>query len=629
MKSRLSSMVALLLIAVTGSLVAQDLDIAGRVYVQSTNEPLAGANIRIKGTYVGTTSDAGGGFRLQVREAGDATVIVSYLGYKTVESYVTRTSGALSIGMEEDVLKTSEVVVTGLASSVKRENLANAVATVSAKELVGAPAQTLDQALAGKFAGISISQNTGAPGGGIYIDLRGVSTIEGSTQPLFVIDGVIISNSEIQSGIDLVTKAAGAGSRRPQGQPASRIADINPYDIENIEVLKGASAAAIYGAKATNGVVIITTKRGGTGEARVEINQLVGMNNLLRKIGTRKFTRQTAIDTYGAAYGPIFDQNGGRFIDYEEEMYGETGMIYETTVSTRGGTESTHYFVSGVSRTEDGIIQNTGYSRYGGRLNLNHRITDRANVSLFTNFLRTESNRAITGNDNTNTTLGFSLAFTPSFLNILPKNGVYPDHTLNPSNPFHTRDVLKNTEQVNRSIAAVQLTWNLLRTNEQLLDFSAQAGVDYFTLENKVLSPPELQFERNSSLPGASVVQQTSNTNSNLYLNLVHNYTSGPSATFRTSAGLQFEALDRNSVLNEARGLIVTQTNVDQAASVNALQEVTIQRDWGFFVQEEVNLSDQYFLTAGVRGDRSSTVGDTKSMLFFPKGSASVRLSKF
>lgn len=116
-----------------------------------------------------------------------------------------------------------------------------------------------------------MSQNTGAPGGGINVNLRGTSTITGSTQPLYVVDGVIIDNSAIQSGLDFVTEAASAGSDRPQGQPTNRIADINPNDIESIEVLKGASAAAIYGAKATNGVVIITTKRGRPGETRIDI----------------------------------------------------------------------------------------------------------------------------------------------------------------------------------------------------------------------------------------------------------------------------------------------------------------------------------------------------------------------
>jgi TonB-dependent SusC/RagA subfamily outer membrane receptor len=155
--------------------------------------------------------------------------------------------------------------------------------------------------LSGKFAGVNVSQNTGAPGGGINVDLRGTSTIEGTTQPLYVVDGVIINNAANQSGIDLVTAATGAGSPNPQGQPTNRVADVNPNEIENIEVLKGSSAAAIYGSKASNGVVIITTKQGTPGKTKIDVNQQLGFNNLLKTIGSRTFTEQTASQAYGQA----------------------------------------------------------------------------------------------------------------------------------------------------------------------------------------------------------------------------------------------------------------------------------------------------------------------------------------
>lgn len=614
---------------VSGRSQAQSLVISGQVVIKGTNEGLAGTNIIVKSTNLGTISDPNGNFRLLLADRQEATLVFSFIGYKTVEMRVTSSVENLKILMEQDILKTSEVVVTGLASSVKRENLANAVATISAQELVAAPAQTLDQALSGKFAGISVSQNTGAPGGGISVQLRGVTTIEGRTQPLYVLDGVIINNDATQSGIDLVTKAAGAGSARAQGQPANRIADINPNDVENIEVLKGASAAAIYGSKASNGVIIMTTKQGGAAGSRIDVTQQVGFNNILRKIGTRKFSAQTAKDAYGDLGLQLYNQSGGQFIDYEDAVYGERGFINETTMSGRGGTETTRYFVSGLARSEDGIIRNTGYKKYGGRINLNHRISERARVNLFANVLRSESDRAITGNDNTNTTLGFSLAFTPSFLDIRPKNGIYPDHPFNPSNPIQTRDMLVNNERVNRTIGALQLNWNLFRTENQLLDFVAQSGVDFYSQENKIVSPPELQYERGNSQPGASLLGETVNTNANLYLNLVHSYITASNISFRTSAGLQFETKDLNNSLNEARGLTVTQTNIMQAASINAFQTIVKQRDQGFYVQEEVDLNEQVFLTGSVRGDASSTNGDTKKFFFFPKASASVRLSKF
>lgn len=616
-------------VCLTGLSWAQQLSVSGIVVSREFGEPLPGANILIKGTNFGTSSDESGRFRLSIQNMSQATLIVSFIGYKTQEIPVDASTGELTIEMEEDVLKLSEVVVTGLATSVAKRNLANAVATVSADELVPAPAQTLERALAGKIAGITISQNTGAPGGGINVNLRGVSTIEGRTQPLYVVDGVIVDNSANQSGIDLVTKATGAGSAFPQGQPTNRIADLNPNDIESIEVLKGASASAIYGSKATNGVVIITTKQGQTGRTKIDVSQQLGFNSILHKIGTRKFTLETARERFGDVGAQIFQQSGGRFIDYEDVLYGEEGLIAETTIGARGGSDRTQFYISGVLRDEDGIIKRTGYKKYGGRFNINHSISDRLKVTVNSSFTRTESDRGITGNDNTNTTFGFSLGFTPSFYDIRPVNGVYPDHQFNPSNPIHTRDLLTNNELVHRTIASGTLTWNIIKSQRQTLDFILQGGADFYSQENKVISPPELQFERNSDLPGSSLLAETESINSNLYYNLVHSITTQSNISFRTSVGVQFENQNRNYVLTQSRGLIVTQTNVDQAAAVNVFQDREIQRDRGFFAQEEIDLNERIFVTAGLRGDASSANGDTDKYFLFPKFSGSIRLSAY
>jgi TonB-dependent SusC/RagA subfamily outer membrane receptor len=248
-------------------------------------------------------------------------------------------------------------------------------------------------------------QNTGAPGGGIDVNLRGISTLTGTTQPLYVIDGVIIDNSAIQSGIDAVTQAAGVGSDNPQGQPTNRIADINPNDIENIEVLKGPSAAAIYGSKANNGVVIITTKQGALGKTKVEVSQKLGFTSILKKIGFRQYDAEKA-EALQAGGGALFAKNGN--IDYEELVYGQGGFLNETNLSIRGGTARTKFYVGGTFQSEDGIVQNTGYERIGAKVNVTHIFSDRVNLSVFTNFTRTESDRSITGNENqSSTTLGF------------------------------------------------------------------------------------------------------------------------------------------------------------------------------------------------------------------------------
>ena len=223
-----------LLLIVISTIIVHSLsfsvELTGKVTDATTGEALPGAQVFVKGTFVGTTTDVAGAYSLEVEE--NATVVVAYIGYRTQEETVSGVE--IDFSMESDVLGQDEVVVTGLVSSVKRRNAANAVASVSGDDLVNAPTQTIDQALSGQFAGVNIRRNTGAPGGGVNVNLRGQSTLTGSTQPLYVIDGVILNNDANQSGIDVVTAATGAGSSRPPGQPTNRIGDINPTDIESI-----------------------------------------------------------------------------------------------------------------------------------------------------------------------------------------------------------------------------------------------------------------------------------------------------------------------------------------------------------------------------------------------------------
>ena len=402
----LKKVILSLILLFTFNLNAQSL--SGKVTDSETGDPLPGAQVFVKGTFVGTTTDLSGVYSLEV--GNEATVVVAYIGYRTQE--LSTGGGEANFAMEPDVLGQDEVVVTGLVSTVKRRNAANAVASVSGDDLVNAPTQTLDQALSGQFAGVNIRRNTGAPGGGTNVNLRGQSTLTGSTQPLYVIDGVNVNNEANQSGIDVVTAATGAGSSRPQGQPTNRIGDINPNDVASIEVLKGASAAAIYGAKASNGVVIINTKRGKGGDTKFSFSTKVGSSSLLRKMGHRVFDDyKEARQQYGADVASLglTDPNdtttwADNDFDYEEILYGETGQLTEHTLSAVGGNENTQFYLGGQFMDEGGIIKNTGYKKMSGRLNVDHRLSEKAKLSVSTNLVRSEADRGVTGNDNTNMT---------------------------------------------------------------------------------------------------------------------------------------------------------------------------------------------------------------------------------
>lgn len=259
MKKILSGITMFMLIfLLPGLLSAQNKTISGKVTDTKSN-PVPGVSIVAK-TGGSTITDAEGRFTLS---ASDNTVFtISSIGFKT-QLVTLNGNNNIEIKLEEDVARLDEVVVTGLATTVKRRNLANAVATISSRELSGvAPAQTFDAALNGKIPGAYINANTGAPGGGMSVKLRGVTSVYGNTQPLYVIDGVFADNSSTSAGLNVITTAAAGGApTSAQDNATSRIADIRSGDIENIEILKGASAAAIYGSKAAAGVIIITTKK--------------------------------------------------------------------------------------------------------------------------------------------------------------------------------------------------------------------------------------------------------------------------------------------------------------------------------------------------------------------------------
>lgn len=629
MRRLYSALWLLCLLGATTVGLAQSLDISGKVVIQGTEDPLPGVTIIVKGTTINTVTNGDGGFSLGLKGMSEATLQFSFVGFKTVTEQVSASNANLNVAMEAAPLEVSEeVVVTGFATSVKRKNLANSVATVSAAEISRIPTQTLDGALSAKFTGVTVSQNTGAPGGGISVNLRGTSTINGATQPLYVVDGVLVSNMEIQSGVNAVTSAAGAGSRTPQDQPSNRIADLIPSDIASIEVLKGPSAAAIYGSKASNGVVIITTKRGSSGETQYDFSQGFGFREIVKKLGFRTFTAETAFASFGQTGLDLFNQAAGRVIDYEAELYGETGAIFQTNFSARGGNEKTSFFVSGSSLNDDGIIDGTGYDKYGIRVNVDHNVNHKLSIGVRTNIIRSVSNRGLTGNDNTGATFGVALTATPSFLDLRPTDGVYPQNPF-ASNFLQTRDLMRNEETVNRTIASVTVDYNIFQNAKQSLDFNLAGGVDYFSMENDARFPRELEFEADSTQPGTSILGETESIFNNLYLNLTHTFISGSGHTFRTTGGVQFEEQDVDNVLITANNLIEGQFNVDQGVAPNVTQTRTIQRDRGFFVQEEINLGEAVFLSLGIRGDSSSAIGDEDKFYSYPKASVSVRLSEY
>jgi TonB-linked SusC/RagA family outer membrane protein len=619
----------LLLLAFPGVLPAQNKTVTGQV-VDPKMAPLAGASITVGKTNTGTVTDAEGRFNLSVPAKGSLTV--SLAGYRTQSIPVETAAADLKVQLVEDFARLDEVVVTGLATTVKRSNLANAVGTISSKELGGiAPAQTFDAALNGKVTGAYINANSGAPGGGLSVKLRGVTSIFGNTQPLYVVDGVYMDNTATSAGLNAVTGAAAGGNTSTQDNPSSRIADLRPEDIENVEILKGASAAAIYGARAAAGVIIISTKRGKQGKTRISVSQDLGFVKVRKLLGVRQFTAETAGTLSGdpvALKQQFLDaQSAGKLYDYEKEVYGNTGFLRNTVLSMTGGNDKTSFYFSTAQKQEDGIVNGTGYRNTSLRLNLDHKITDNIKIGISSNYVNSSADRGLTGNDNNGVTYSISLSSTPQFAELHPDQfGNYPNNPFGASNVLQTIALMRNNEDVNRFSSGFNLDATLLKSNKSTTKFIGRGGVDFYNLSTSALFPKELQSQAVNQ--GTSIQGLTKNLNTNYILSLVNSFNPSEKLGLTTSAGITGEKGDYNNILDIATQVASGQSNVDQGGALTAQHFRNKFQNDGIFIQEEASIIDAFNITAGIRFDRSTNNGDANKFYAYPKAGLSINLTK-
>jgi TonB-linked SusC/RagA family outer membrane protein len=614
-------------------LFAQNKTITGKV-TDAAGNALPNVTIAVLNSTRGTVTDASGQFTISV--PSDATISINSVGYKSQTIKASSVSGDVQIHLAEDVAKLDEIVVTGLTTTVKRSNLANDVGTISSKELNGvAPAQTFDAALEGKISGAYINANSGAPGGGISVKLRGVTSVFGNTQPLYVVDGVYMDNSSTSGGMNVVTSAGAGGNSSTQDNPSSRIADLRPEDIANIEILKGASAAAIYGSRAAAGVIIITTKKGRAGKTNVSISQDIGFVKARKLLGVRQFTAETAASlgsdpASSAELEQQFQQaqSSGKIYDYEKEVYGNTGFTRNTDLTITGGNDKTTFFFSAGQKKEDGIVDRTGYRNTSIRLNVDNKITDNIKLGISTNYVNSSADRGLTGNDNNGVTYSISLSSTPDFIELHPDAlGIYPNNPFANSNVLQTIALMQNNETVNRFTTGFNLEAILQRSDKSVTRFIGRGGVDFYNLKTTALFPGELQFQ--SVNHGTSIQGSTRNLNTNYVLSLVNAFTPNEDLSFTTSAGFSQETGDYDNTLDVATQLAPGQTNVDQGGALTATQVRRKFENNGIFAQEEALIKDGIYLTAGVRFDNSTNNGGEVGKFYaYPKGSVAINLTK-
>ena len=625
-------LLALLLFIGVTQAKAQVFTASGTVKDNSNGNPLAGVSITVKGTKQTTTSNSTGNFTINVNSKS-AVLVLKYVGYKTTEVAVNADKSNLNVMMEEEVNSLKEIVITGLASSIKRSNLANAITTVSAKDLMGTTQiQTADGALYGKVAGANIRMNSGAPGGGINIQLRGLSSLTQASAPLIVLDGVYINNNTQRTGRASVTGAGAAN----QDDGANRLADINPADIENIEVLKGPSAAAIYGTRANAGVLVITTKKGAAGKTVISFGQDIGIGSPLKMMGVDNWSEAKINSFFPAARRAVelgrlqTATSTNNFVNYEDYFYGNTATLLNSRLSIRGGDEKTKFFVSGSLTDEGGIVRRTGFERQSIRANIEHKLSKGIVLSVNSNYIRTNTDRGFTGNqNNSGASIGYNIAYVPNYFDLRPVNGVYPANPYFAENPVHVTDKGVNNALVNRFIQSFNLDVNLFKNENSQLKFRVNGGLDYIQNSTKVYLPDDLQFQRGQANPGDVLVGKQESMNTNFQAAFVYDWKI-KRVNFNTQVGLVRLDFRNDGLFNRGRGLAPGQINIKQAT----VQEVesqfeSTQSDVGIFVQKQMNFEDKIIGTLGMRMDKSNTNGDANKFYGFPKASLAINLANF
>jgi len=571
--------------------------VSGRVTDASVGRGLPDVAVLVTGTRIGTLTGPNGEYTISGVAVGARTLTIRRIGYQPTTETVTVVPGATAtadVALHVSAVNLSEVVVTGTGTATEKRKVGTNIATIDSSLISRAQATTVDQAMQGKIPGAQITQNSGSPGGGgISVRLRGVNSFISGSDPLYIVDGVIVDN---ESG-----QLADLGGR---SNPQNRLADLNPDDIEHIEIIRGAAAAALYGSRANNGVVQIFTKRGTSGKPRFTSTT---------RWGTSQLRAQQPFNFYP------FDVNGlpiTRF-NYQDDIF-HRAPSWEQDVTVEGGSDQTRYFISGNFANEDGIMRSTSSRRTGARVNLQQQLTPTLVANVTSNYINTNNEVQAFGEQNDYGIMG-SLFFAPTNVDFRPVNGVYPLPPALGTNPLLAIDRIRNPQSIERFIGSTKLTWTPI-TN---LLFDYTIGLDnvgftqnQFVPRNAVLGTAPLATGRSQS-----VVENNRIVNQDA----LSSFTWRPMGPFemRTTAGLNYTSQRVRITSATANGLAPVGDLVSAGSIFSAAQSDVQLRTLGFYGQHELAFRDKLFLNAAVRWDASSTFAPSERWQAFPKFSAS------
>ncbi|MEP7373647.1 MAG: TonB-dependent receptor [Chitinophagaceae bacterium] len=633
---------------------SQTKTISGKATDSKDGTPLAGVSVLVKGASSGTVTNVDGSFTLTVPEKA-TTLIFSYLGYTSKE--VAISSSLSNVALEAGQSKSlDEVVVVGYGTKIKRD-ITGSVAKVGAKELGNTPVTSFESAIQGRAAGVFVEQQNGKVGQGIKVRIRGASSVTAGNEPLYVVDGIPVITADLSTN----------------GATTSPLADINTNDIESVEILKDASSAAIYGSRASNGVVLITTKRGKAGKSKIEFGYFTGLQKptIRREFmsaeefvkftyeaaeGGGKYdfanglsgysTEQDAIDDYVSfadsrmrRYSAGNDNYKTYLVNtnWEDEAF-QRAPISQYDISLTGGNDKTTFYIGGQYLDQTGILVRNNFKRFSGRINLDHKVNNWLSVGINMNFVRSLNDRI--SNDNGFATPLQIVALSPITPLIDPRTGKLsgasdPNRASNPGGPNTNYPVYYNPllsvdgayyhTTVSRSLGNIYGQAQLVKG----LTFRTEFGIDQLSqLEDAYYGPVT---ERNNGYPKGGGF-----TTNDMLLNITTNnffrYTKliNEDHDIEAILGMSYQNQNLFNTTGTAEAfpseaykkLVSAATKSDAASSETEFSFLS------YFARANYKLMDKYLLAVSGRFDASSRFGKNSRWGFFPAVSAGWILSE-
>ncbi|MFI5256369.1 MAG: SusC/RagA family TonB-linked outer membrane protein [Gemmatimonadales bacterium] len=592
----------------------QSYTIRGRVVEATSLRPLPSATIVVVGTQLGTVSDDQGQFTLRgTLSPGSHEIQITHLGHARVLRALTLGSGTdVQLGtivMQTAAIQLNEVVVTGTGAPTERRKVGSTITSVAGDEVNNAPAtQSVDKALQGRVVGAVISQNNGQPGGGVSIRLRGTGSILGGAEPLIVIDGVIVENNS-EALVSL-----GANASRGGAALSNSLADIAPGDIDHIEVVKGAAAAALYGSRANNGVIQIFTKRGSTGATRVTYRT---------EFQTGTAPKRYDLNTSPTAGRGDFLYGGASAMGVPVTRYPYQDQIFQrangTTnqLSASGGNQATTYYASALWQNETGIMRSTDMNNVNARTSLTEKLSDKLSFTVNGSYIQRKSDFVPEGEQTQGVIT--TLIFTPTTFNPAydPTIGAYPYSPILGTNPLDVIANWKARDNVNRFIGGFSTNWNPLSN----VTVNYLFGLDHDNETFYYYQPP-----RSGSAAFTGSIQNPTRTVQRFNNDLTATHEGELAGLLHSTTTLGFRQTSDHSdqVFAGALGLSPGQITVGSGGATPSSSESIVDvRTLGGFAQERFGFGERLFVTGGLNYEASSAFGRDQRWQLFPRLGAS------